>query len=88
MAAEELEKLRSQRNMVQAEQQLASEIAGLEKEVQLKSGELTGAPLALDNILFESCCSPQCVGLVYLPRLCMWALGLGCCKCGPKYMLQ
>ncbi len=44
-AAEELEKLPSQRDMVQVEQQLGCEIAGLERDVQFKTGELKGALL-------------------------------------------
>lgn len=42
--AEELEKLPSQRDMEQAEQQLGGEITGLERDVQSKSAELKGAP--------------------------------------------
>lgn len=45
MVAEQLEKLPSQRDMEQAEQQLGSEISGLERDVQVKSAELTGACL-------------------------------------------
>ncbi|EIE20863.1 RecF/RecN/SMC protein [Coccomyxa subellipsoidea C-169] len=53
-AAEELEKLPSQRDMVQVEQQLGCEIAGLERDVQFKTGELKATEQRLKNAASEA----------------------------------
>ena len=60
-AAEELEKLPSQRDMVQVEQQLGSEIAGLERDVQFKTAELKGAQCPNPNQPRKSCVVPCAV---------------------------
>ena len=72
--AEELEKLPSQRDMEQAEQQLGSEISGLERDVQFKSGELKGVPQCKSYTRFH-------VGDAKCALTSIW-LCCGCCPCG------
>lgn len=54
--AAELEALPSQREGTQADQRLAAELTGLEREAQLKSAELTG-------VLPQRSCVPMTVVL-------------------------